>query len=342
MGHALPLLWISDLLQELPPQNAQSTSANFVTLLTPPPPCPYELGGSLPGSLSHPSTLSCTETILAKVILFLGVLCWSLLLMCPPVPSSGSEYDCYSVNGDIEGDNQNELDKSSTIPRNSSIAQNYRRMIQTKRPASTAGLPIGTALPTGTPGVATIRRTPSTKPTVRRTVSSTGPIPIRPPIVPVKTPTVPDSPSHASPLRMGSDECVFYADDACSPHGLDFTKASPKRLSLPNASWGSNALEISVYARAGKPSTEEEEQLAANRHSLVEKIGELVASAHALGDGQFPFPTVLSDSGPGEQTPNAPPAASSEPPTEDMLIAIRRGVRLRRTLTNDRSAPRFL
>ncbi|XP_013929561.1 PREDICTED: MTSS1-like protein isoform X4 [Thamnophis sirtalis] len=259
------------------------------------------------------------------------------------IPSQGSEYDCYSVNGDIEGDNQNELDKSSTIPRNSSIAQNYRRMIQTKRPASTAGLPIGTALPTGTtPGVATIRRTPSTKPTVRRTVSSAGPIPIRPPIVPVKTPTVPDSPSHASPLRMGSDECVFYADDACSPHGLDFTKASPKRLSLPNASWGSNALEISVYARTGKPSTEEEQQLAANRHSLVEKIGELVASAHALGDGQFPFPTVFSDSGPEEQTHNVPPAASSEPPTEDMLIAIRRGVRLRRTLTNDRSAPRFL
>lgn len=263
--------------------------------------------------------------------------------MRPPVPSSGSEYDCYSVNGDIEGDNQNELDKSSTIPRNSNIAQNYRRMIQTKRPASTAGLPIGTALPTGTtPGVATIRRTPSTKPTVRRTVSSAGPIPIRPPIVPVKTPTVPDSPSHASPLRMGSDECVFYADDACSPHGLDFTKPSPKRLSLPNASWGGNALEISVYAGAGKPSTEEEQQLAANRHSLVEKIGELVASAHALGDGQFPFPTVFSDPAPEEQTPNPPLATSSEPPAEDMLVAIRRGVRLRRTLTNDRSAPRFL
>lgn len=259
--------------------------------------------------------------------------------MHPPVTSSGSEYDCYSVNGDMEGDNQNELDKSSTIPRNSNIAQNYRRMIQTKRPASTAGLPTGTVLPTGTtPGVATIRRTPSTKPTVRRTVSSAGPIPIRPPIVPVKTPTVPDSPSHAGPLRMGSEECVFYADDACSAHSLDFTKVSPKRLSLPNASWGSNTLEISVYTGA----TEEEQQLAANRHSLVEKIGELVASAHALGDGQFPFPTVCSDPGPEEQTPNLPLAASSEPPTEDMLVAIRRGVRLRRTITNDRSAPRFL
>ncbi|KAL8194578.1 UNVERIFIED_CONTAM: MTSS1-like protein, partial [Gekko kuhli] len=260
------------------------------------------------------------------------------------IPSQGSDYDCYSVNGDVEGESQSDFDKSSTIPRNSNIAQNYRRMIQTKRPASTAGLPTGTALPSGTtPGVATIRRTPSTKPTVRRTLSNAGPIPIRPPIVPVKTPTVPDSPGYTGPTRVGSEECVFYADDA-SPNAMDFSKASPKRLSLPNTAWGSNVMEISVYAGAGQHlSTEEEDQqLAANRHSLVEKIGELVASAHALGEGQFPFPTALSTHGPGEETPVPPPAASSDPPAEDMLVAIRRGVRLRRTITNDRSAPRIL
>nr|XP_056718641.1 protein MTSS 2 isoform X2 [Euleptes europaea] len=260
------------------------------------------------------------------------------------IPSQGSDYDCYSVNGDVEGESQTDFDKSSTIPRNSNIAQNYRRMIQTKRPASTAGLPTGTALPSGTtPGVATIRRTPSTKPTVRRTLSNAGPIPIRPPIVPVKTPTVPDSPGYTGPTRVGSEECVFYADDA-SANAMDFSKASPKRLSLPNTAWGSNVMEISVYAGAGQHlSTEEEDQqLAANRHSLVEKIGELVASAHALGEGQFPFPTALSTLGPGEETPVPPPAASSDPPAEDMLVAIRRGVRLRRTITNDRSAPRIL
>ncbi|XP_066493292.1 protein MTSS 2 isoform X2 [Tiliqua scincoides] len=260
------------------------------------------------------------------------------------IPSQGSDYDCYSVNGEVEGESQSDFDKSSTIPRNSNIAQNYRRMIQTKRPASTAGLPTGTALPaSATPGVATIRRTPSTKPTVRRTLSNAGPIPIRPPIVPVKTPTVPDSAGYAGPTRVGSEECVFYADDA-SPSAVDFAKASPKRLSLPNTAWGSNVMEISVYAGAGPHlSTEEEDQqLAANRHSLVEKIGELVASAHALGEGQFPFPTVLPAPGPGEETPTPPPAASSDPPAEDMLVAIRRGVRLRRTITNDRSAPRIL
>ncbi|XP_068811947.1 protein MTSS 2 isoform X6 [Struthio camelus] len=261
------------------------------------------------------------------------------------IPSQGSDYDCYSVNGDVECDPQSEFDKSSTIPRNSNIAQNYRRMIQTKRPASTAGLPTGTNLPAGTtPGVATIRRTPSTKPSVRRTLSNAGPIPIRPPIVPVKTPTVPDSPSYTGPTRVGSEECVFYADDG-SPNTMDFAKASPKRLSLPNTAWGSNVMEIAVYPGAGQhlsAEEEEDQQLAANRHSLVEKIGELVASAHALGEGQFPFPTALSGPGPGEETPTPPPAASMDPPAEDMLVAIRRGVRLRRTITNDRSAPRIL
>ncbi|XP_053126968.1 protein MTSS 2 isoform X6 [Hemicordylus capensis] len=262
------------------------------------------------------------------------------------IPSQGSDYDCYSVNGDVEGESQGGLDKSSTMPRNSTIAQNYRRMIQTKRPASTAGLPTGSALPaSATPGVATIRRTPSTKPTVRRTLSSAGPIPIRPPIVPVKTPTVPDSPGYAGPTRVGSEECVFYADDA-SPNAMDLAKASPKRLSLPNTAWGSGSsvMEISVYAGAGPhlSAEEEDQQLAANRHSLVEKIGELVASAHALAEGQFPFPTGLPTLGPGEETPAPPPAASSDPPAEDMLVAIRRGVRLRRTITNDRSAPRIL
>ncbi|XP_067327000.1 protein MTSS 2 isoform X2 [Anolis sagrei] len=276
------------------------------------------------------------------------------------IPSQGSDYDCYSVNGDVEGESQSEFDRSSTIPRNSNIAQNYRRMIQTKRPASTAGLPSGSAASAAgaPPGVATIRRTPSTKPTVRRTLSNAGPIPIRPPIVPVKTPTVPDScPGFAvGPVRVGSEECVFYADmDASSAAALEFAKASPKRLSLPNTAWGhsgggggSSVMEVSAFAGGGRPLSaeeEEEQQLAANRHSLVEKIGELVASAHALGEGQFPFPALSRAPGPQEQTPSPPPAASAlaeDPPTEDMLVVIRRGVRLRRTITNDRSAPRFL
>uniref|UniRef100_A0A1A8PAM3 Metastasis suppressor 1-like n=1 Tax=Nothobranchius rachovii TaxID=451742 RepID=A0A1A8PAM3_9TELE len=292
------------------------------------------------------------------------------------IPSQGSDYDCYSVNGDTEGpDGQAEFDKSSTIPRHSNIAQNYRRMIQTKRPASTAGLPSGVlgsgahGIPgqhggagggAGTPGTATIRRTPSTKPGVRRTMSSAGPIPIRPPIVPVRTPTVPaDSHSPGAgggqaggmPVRVGSEECVFFVGAEDAQGGLDYVKASPKRLSLPNTAWGSGAA-LEVYAQqhggfamasGSGAGSEEEQMIAANRHSLVEKIGELVASAHALGEGQFPFPALPDDPAP---TPAGP--SDTQTGTEgiegsgDMLTTIRRGVRLRKTVSNDRSAPRIL
>ncbi|KAK7176149.1 hypothetical protein R3I93_000416 [Phoxinus phoxinus] len=260
------------------------------------------------------------------------------------IPSQGSDYDGYSVNGDTEADGQAEFDKSSTIPRHSNIAQNYRRMIQTKRPASTAGLPSGVGALGGPPGggggTATIRRTPSTKPGVRRTLSNAGPIPIRPPIVPVKTPTVPDSPggNAGPPARVGSEECVFYVPDDASPGALEYVKASPKRLSLPNTAWGSGGvggLEMSVYGQPG----EEDHLLAANRHSLVEKIGELVASAHALGEGQFPFPLLPNQPPPG---PEAEPDPEVPSEGEDMLRSIRRGVRLRKTVSNDRSAPRIL
>ncbi|XP_043100368.1 protein MTSS 2 isoform X2 [Puntigrus tetrazona] len=263
------------------------------------------------------------------------------------IPSQGSDYDGYSVNGDTEADGQAEFDKSSTIPRHSNIAQNYRRMIQTKRPASTAGLPSGVGAlggppggGGGIPGTATIRRTPSTKPGVRRTLSNAGPIPIRPPIVPVKTPTVPDSPGGYTgpPARVGSEECVFYVPDDASPGALEYVKASPKRLSLPNTAWGSGGvggLEMSVYGQPG----EEDHLLAANRHSLVEKIGELVASAHALGEGQFPFPSLPNQPPPGPETQPDPEAPQEG---EDMLRSIRRGVRLRKTVSNDRSAPRIL
>ncbi|XP_023379429.1 MTSS1-like protein [Pteropus vampyrus] len=200
----------------------------------------------------------------------------------------------------------------------------------------------GQAQPEGVHTVATIRRTPSTKPTVRRALSSAGPIPIRPPIVPVKTPTVPDSPGYVGPTRAGSEECVFYSDETASPLAPDLAKASPKRLSLPNTAWASAAPEPAGYPGPGpEDDDEQQQQLAANRHSLVEKLGELVAGAHALGEGQFPFPSALAAT-PAQETPTPPPAATSDPPAEDMLVAIRRGVRLRRTVTNDRSAPRIL
>ncbi|XP_064807641.1 LOW QUALITY PROTEIN: MTSS I-BAR domain containing 2a [Oncorhynchus masou masou] len=294
------------------------------------------------------------------------------------IPSQGSDYECYSLNGDADTSREADFDKSSTIPRHSNIAQNYRRMIQTKRPASTAGLPAGVSPPGGmhgviyggdgghdgrhgaiTSGTATIRRTPSSKTGVRRTPSTSGPIAIRPPIVPVKTPTVPDSPVYSpcyspsySPSliqSMGSEE-YLYGDETPSS-ALEYMKASPKRLSLPDTTaWSSGGGWQSVYAQQPPGMTglslEEDPQLAANRHSLVEKIGELAASAHALGEGQFPFssldPLPADPMGTNSVTqhPQQPPHRPQE--GVDMLVSIRRGVRLRKAVSNDRSAPRIL
>lgn len=267
----------------------------------------------------------------------------------------GSDYECYSLNGDADSEGQADFDKSSTIPRHSNIAQSYRRMIQTKRPASTAGLPGGKSLQ-GIPndvagsgsgaiasGTATIRRTPSYKTGVRRTPSTSGPIPIRPPIVPVKTPSVPDSPGYASPSPHHACSAEFlYGDD---PSAADYMTASPKRMSLPDTTWGcgGGSVQRAVYGQQA-PSmaahgAEEDPLLAANRHSLVEKIGELAASAHALGEGHFPFPSLL----PENPALCAPQALSSTTQEDvDMLVSIRRGVKLRKTVTDDRSAPQIL
>uniref|UniRef100_A0A669DPC8 MTSS I-BAR domain containing 2a n=1 Tax=Oreochromis niloticus TaxID=8128 RepID=A0A669DPC8_ORENI len=253
------------------------------------------------------------------------------------IPSQGSDYECYSLNGDADSEGQVDFDKSSTIPRHSNIAQSYRRMIQTKRPASTAGLPAAIAS-----GTATIRRTPSSKTGVRRTPSTSGPIPIRPPIVPVKTPTVPNSPGYTSPSHhsAGSEE-FLYGDDLSASDNM---RAPPKRMSLPDTSWGcGRGVDSTVYEQQALgmavQSVEEDPMLAANRHSLVEKIGELAASAHALGEGQFPFPSSLS----GDPAQFAPQGASSVSQEDvDMLVSIRRGVKLRKTVTDDRSAPRIL
>ncbi|KAK1785107.1 hypothetical protein P4O66_018199, partial [Electrophorus voltai] len=254
------------------------------------------------------------------------------------IPYHGSDYDSYFMNGDADTDARSDFDKSCTVPRNSNLAQNYRRMIQTKRPASTAGIPGGLAVQGVTngrgrdrgvisSGTATIRRTPSSKTGLRRTPSNVGPIPIRSPIIPVRTPTAPASPSFpAAPPQHNSSEESLYSDESLEVQDY---KASPQRMSLPSQAWGPGAVALS---------SEEDQLLAANRHTLVEKIGELVASARALGDGQSPF-TANTQISHQMAPPPAPPPAAVE--GEDILKTIRRGVRLRKTVCSDRSAPRI-
>uniref|UniRef100_A0A8C9WEQ9 MTSS I-BAR domain containing 1 n=1 Tax=Scleropages formosus TaxID=113540 RepID=A0A8C9WEQ9_SCLFO len=196
------------------------------------------------------------------------------------IPSQVSDYDYYSVSGEQEVDQQ-DFDKSSTIPRNSDIGQSYRKMFQAKRPASTAGLPSTGGPVIVTPGVATIRRTPSTKPSVRRGPGAGGPIPIKTPVIPVKTPTVPDLPGG------GAEE----SDEPLSPESPGSGGEGDQVGVLPSASW------------SGQAST--------NPPGPLPQPGAPEGDGGALEDG------------------------------DNMLLAIRRGVKLKKTTTNDRSAPRI-
>ncbi|XP_043339366.1 protein MTSS 1 isoform X1 [Cervus elaphus] len=234
------------------------------------------------------------------------------------IPSQVSDYDYFSVSGDQEADQQ-EFDKSSTIPRNSDISQSYRRMFQAKRPASTAGLPTTLGPAMVTPGVATIRRTPSTKPSVRRGTIGAGPIPIKTPVIPVKTPTVPDLPGVLPAPPDGPEERGEH-----SPESPSVGEGPQGGTSVPASMWSGQA-SINPPLPGPKPSIPEE-----HRQAIPESEAE---------DQDPPSATAS----PG-QVPESDPADLSPrdvPQGEDMLNAIRRGVKLKKTTTNDRSAPRF-
>ncbi|XP_063269811.1 protein MTSS 1 isoform X3 [Prinia subflava] len=231
------------------------------------------------------------------------------------IPSQVSDYDYFSVSGDQEAEQQ-EFDKSSTIPRNSDISQSYRRMFQTKRPASTAGLPTTLGPVIVTPGVATIRRTPSTKPSVRRGTIGGGPIPIKTPVIPVKTPTVPDIPGGLPGALAGTEECPEQSLE--SPAAGD---GGPAVGSVP--SWSGQA--------SVNPPASGQKLLEEQRPAVPESEGE---ESERDGVGSL-APAGQAEPEPGELSPGDVPQG------EDMLNAIRRGVKLKKTTTNDRSAPRI-
>ncbi|XP_019498982.1 PREDICTED: metastasis suppressor protein 1 isoform X2 [Hipposideros armiger] len=236
------------------------------------------------------------------------------------IPSQVSDYDYFSVSGDQEADQQ-EFDKSSTIPRNSDISQSYRRMFQAKRPASTAGLPTTLGPAMVTPGVATIRRTPSTKPSVRRGTIGAGPIPIKTPVIPVKTPTVPDLPGVLPAPPDGPEERGEHNPELPSvgegPQGV---------TSMPSSVWSGQA-SINPPLPGPKPSIPEEHRQAIPESEAEDQ--ERDPSSATAPPGQIP------ESDPADLSPRDAPQG------EDMLNAIRRGVKLKKTMTNDRSAPRF-
>ncbi|XP_078009852.1 protein MTSS 1 isoform X8 [Phascolarctos cinereus] len=237
------------------------------------------------------------------------------------IPSQVSDYDYFSVSGDQETEQQ-EFDKSSTIPRNSDISQSYRRMFQAKRPASTAGLPTTLGPVIVTPGVATIRRTPSTKPSVRRGTIGAGPIPIKTPVIPVKTPTVPDLPGMLPSPQGGPEGHGEHSPE--SPSVGDTTQGG---TSMPSSMWSGQA-SINPPLPGPKPSVPEEQRQSAPETEDEETEGD--HSSATSSPGQTPECSNPGDLSPGDTLQG-----------EDMLNAIRRGVKLKKTLTNDRSAPRL-
>ncbi|XP_077349442.1 protein MTSS 1 isoform X7 [Lithobates pipiens] len=233
------------------------------------------------------------------------------------IPSQVSDYDYFSVSGDQEQEQQ-DFDKSSTIPRNSDISQSYRRMFQSKRPASTAGLPANFAPVIVTPGVATIRRTPSTKPSGRRGTIGGGPIPIKTPVIPVKTPTVPDVPG-------GLPSSTSEESPEQTPDSPSITEGAVLGGDIPASLWsGQASVNPPLPGTPGVIAEEQRPGRSENEDEEDEQDGPVISEPTGQPDPET-ADTALTDA----------------PQGEDMLNAIRRGVRLKRTTTNDRSAPRI-
>ncbi|NXL21887.1 MTSS1 protein, partial [Setophaga kirtlandii] len=181
------------------------------------------------------------------------------------------------------------------------------------------GLPTTLGPVMATPGVATIRRTPSTKPSVRRGTIGGGPIPIKTPVIPVKTPTVPDIPGGLPGALAGTEECPEQSlESPAAGEGGQAVTGVP--------SWSGQAA-VNPPAALGQRAGAAEEQ----RQAVPEGEGE---EGERDGIGSL-VPAGPAELEPGELSPGDAPQG------EDMLNAIRRGVKLKKTTTNDRSAPRI-
>ncbi|XP_047675879.1 protein MTSS 1 isoform X7 [Tachysurus fulvidraco] len=93
------------------------------------------------------------------------------------------DYECLPGGGDQDGESQ-DCDGPTPLIQSTDVSHSYRRTLPAKRPSPCGPFSI-------TPGVATIRRAPTSKPSLWRGPSVHGPIPIKTPVIPVKTPTVP-------------------------------------------------------------------------------------------------------------------------------------------------------
>ncbi|XP_053572779.1 protein MTSS 1 [Bombina bombina] len=239
-----------------------------------------------------------------------------------------AEYDYISLHGEQEEPEQLDFDKSSTIPRNSDISQNYRRMFQTKRPASTVSLLADPDPIVRSPYVATIKRKPSNKPTVRRGTISGVPIPIRPPMVPMKAVNISDIPKSPYGDWTNSDEFAHFKDARSDLFNL--------KPGLCTSAQSLNAMQTTYcafipkqsYSQSIHPPSSPRKMFATNANTVDTTVSQTAAPKVIQSKDSIENATNIIDS---EQVP----------PQVDMLSMIKRGVKLRKTISNDRSAPQI-
>nr|XP_057909464.1 protein MTSS 1-like isoform X4 [Doryrhamphus excisus] len=267
------------------------------------------------------------------------------------IPSQVSDYDYFSMAGDQEPELQHsDFDKSSTIPRNSDLGQSYRRMFQTKRPASTAGLPSAQGPYPAQAGYPDGSH-PST-PTHMGTLTATGPYP--------PTPTGNShhgfySGSHNSSGSYSTGHGpIIVTPGVATIRRTPSSKPSSRRAgSLVGAgpvSVRTSVIPVKIPTVPDMPgvvngSRSGEELGRQSSDSLAfpggEKAGTLPVASWSGQASTNPPTTPLSHQL-AQQHPHSEPGGDEAGVGADgnMLMAIRKGVKLKRTLTNDRSAPR--
>ncbi|XP_060937569.1 protein MTSS 1-like isoform X5 [Limanda limanda] len=267
------------------------------------------------------------------------------------IPSQVSDYDYFSMAGDQEPEQQHsDFDKSSTIPRNSDISQSYRRMFQTKRPASTAGLPSKQAPYPGQGAYPAGSYPPTPVHTGAYPSSPTGPYP--------PTPTGP-----CSGQGFYSGSSSHNASGSYPTPGTATIRRTPS--SKPSARrsgsvGGTGPIHIRTPVVPVKIPTVPDMSAAVNGNMNAEERrggGEIPYSPTFPGGEDVDTLPVMSWSGQATTNPPTVPLPNQltqqhlqsetggEEPREggqgNMLVAIREGVKLKRTLTNDRSSPRI-
>ncbi|CAF99992.1 unnamed protein product, partial [Tetraodon nigroviridis] len=258
------------------------------------------------------------------------------------IPSQVSDYDYFSMAGDQEPEPQQmDFDKSSTIPRNSDISHSYRQMFQSKRPASTAGLP-STQVPYPSQGAYSTMPYPSTP-------LHTGAYP-------------PLSAGSGHGFHSGSSSGSYSASQGpviVTP-GVATIRRTPS--SKPSARrsasvGGTGPIPIRTPVIPVKTPVVPEASGAVNGSRAAEQVGgergENPGSPTFVRGRDAEALPMMSWSGQASTNPPGLPLSNQqhfqspagqeagEGSEGDMLVAIRKGVKLKRTLTNDRSAPRI-